>query len=224
MEAVFPSNRNVFLNEFSILASGNRHSVQLKQCSFIQSFVFCLWKPEDPIFEKITLFLLVETDFLASGNYSFSSNLRPSCHCQLYFSTQRKRIFKAFWLVETHFCLVETLFLSIFQSFLPVIVFFLSSKNVVLKRILHSGQWKLIFWIVDTILCQYLKYPFHWKQFFHLLEMSFKRILYYSQWQRIFFLVETIFFHSHFLETIITIRGRRKFLKNLVSVRRSRFL
>ena len=47
-------------------------------------------------------------------------------------------------------------------------------------------------------MCQYLTYLFHWKQFFHLLEIYFKQILYYSQWQRIFFLVETIFFHSHF--------------------------
>ena len=53
-------------------------------------------------------------------------------------------------------------------------------------------------WLMETILCQYLKYPFQWKQFFHLLEIYFKRILYYSYWQRIFLLVETIFFHSHF--------------------------
>ena len=78
---------------------------------------------------------------------------------------------------------------------------------------------------METILCQYLKYPFHWKQFFHLLEIYFKRILYYKQWQRIFFLVETIFFHSHFfLESIIASRGSPKFLKHLVSARRNRFL
>ena len=51
---------------------------------------------------------------------------------------------------------------------------------------------------METILFIYLKYLFHWKQFFYLLEIYFKRILYYSQWQRIFSLVETIFFHSHF--------------------------
>ena len=81
---------------------------------------------------------------------------------------------------------------------------------------LHSGQWKPFF--------QYLKYPFHWKQFFHLFEIYFKRILYYSQWQRIFCLVETIFFHSHFLETIIAIRGRPIFKKeSLISARGNRF-
>ena len=78
---------------------------------------------------------------------------------------------------------------------------------------------------METILCQYLKYPFHWKRFFHLLEIYFKRILYYSQWQRIFFLKETIFFHSHFFfETIAEIRGTPKFLKHLVFARRNRVL
>ena len=81
-------------------------------------------------------------------------------------------------------------------------------------------------WLMPTIFCQYLEYHFHWKWFFHLLEIYFKRIPYYSQWQRIFFLVETIFIHSlfFFLETIIASRGRPKFLKHLVSARRNRFL
>ena len=81
-------------------------------------------------------------------------------------------------------------------------------------------------WSMETILCQYLEYPFHWKRFFHLVEIYFKRILYYSQWQRISFLVETIFFHSlfFFLETITASRGRPTFLKHLVSARRNRFL
>ena len=72
-------------------------------------------------------------------------------------------------------------------------------------------------WLMETILCQYLEYPFHWKRFFHLLEIYFKRIHYYSQWQRISFLAETIFFHSlfFFLETIIASRGRPTFLNIL---------
>ena len=77
---------------------------------------------------------------------------------------------------------------------------------------------------METFLCQYLKYLFHRKQFFHLLEIYFKRILYCSLWQWIFFIVETIFFHSHFLETIKGITGRQIFLKNLVSAGRNRFL
>ena len=78
---------------------------------------------------------------------------------------------------------------------------------------------------METILCQYLEYPFHWKRFFYLSEIYFKRILYYSQWQRIFFLVETIFFHSLlFFGNHSASRGSPKFLKHLVSARRNRFL
>ena len=46
-------------------------------------------------------------------------------------------------------------------------VSFSFSENLVLKQIRHSSQWKLIFWLVETILFQYLKYTFHWKQLFH---------------------------------------------------------
>ena len=87
---------------------------------------------------------------------------------------------------------------NLFRYHTIMLDFFSSSKNVVLKQILRPGQWKWIFRLMETILFQYLKYPFHWKQFFHLLEIYFKRILYYSQWQWIFFLLETIFFHSDF--------------------------
>ena len=83
----------------------------------------------------------------------------------------------------------------------------------------------MIFLLVETILFQYLKCSFHWEQFSHLLEIYYKRILYYSQWQRIFCLVETIFlFIQIHLETIITIRGRPKFLKSIISARGNRFL
>ena len=77
-------------------------------------------------------------------------------------------------------------------------MFFSSSGNVLLKQILHSGQWKWIFRLLKFILFQYLKYPFHWNQFFHLLQIYFKQMLKQSQRQRIFCLVETIFFHSDF--------------------------
>ena len=49
---------------------------------------------------------------------------------------------------------------------------------------------------METISFQYLKYPFHWKLFFYLLEIYFKQILYNSQWWWISCLLETIFFHS----------------------------
>ena len=47
-------------------------------------------------------------------------------------------------------------------------------------------------------LFQYLKHPFHLKQFFRLLEIYLKRIVYYSWWQRIFCLLVMVFFHSDF--------------------------
>ena len=90
------------------------------------------------------------------------------------------------------------------------------SKNVVFKQILHIGQWKWIFRLVETIPFPYLKYLLHWKQFIHLLETYFKRILYYNQWQRISCLLETIFFIQIFLETIIAIGGRPIFNKKIL--------
>ena len=73
-----------------------------------------------------------------------------------------------------------------------------------------------VLWLVKTILFQFLKYHFCWKQFFHLVEKYFKRILYYGQWQRIFCLIGTILIHSYFLmSTIIAIRGRPIFKRIL---------
>ena len=70
----------------------------------------------------------------------------------------------------------------------------------------------------------YLKYPFHWKQFFHRLEIYFKRILYYSQWQRIFCLVETIFFHSdNFENHYCNKSGANIFLKILFLLKEAVF-
>ena len=110
-----------------------------------------------------------------------------------------------------------------YQTFIPVS--FSSSGNVVLKRILHSGQWKQIFLLVETILFQRLKYLFHQKQFFHLLEIYFKQILYYSQPQRIFCLVETIFFHSDFFRNhYCDLRKANIFLKNLIFTRGNCFI
>ena len=106
-----------------------------------------------------------------------------------------------------------------YQTFMPV--FISSSENAFLKRILHSGQWKRIFWLVENILFQYLKYPFH----LHLLEIYFKRILYYSQWQRILCLVEMIFFHSDFFGNhYYNIREANIYKKDLISARRNHFL
>ena len=51
-----------------------------------------------------------------------------------------------------------------YQTVTPV--FFSSCGNAVLRRILHSSQWKRIFWLMETSLFQYLKYPFIGSSFF----------------------------------------------------------
>ena len=38
---------------------------------------------------------------------------------------------------------------------------------------------------METILFQFLKYPFYWKQYLDLSERYFKQTLYYGQWQQI---------------------------------------
>ena len=59
----------------------------------------------------------------------------------------------SFWLVET--------------IFYPFLVKALSVQcTLIFQQILHSGQQKLLFWPAKTILFQYLKNSFHWKQFF----------------------------------------------------------
>ena len=64
------------------------------------------------------------------------------------------------------------------------------SVNLFLQQILYCAQWKLILRLVETILFQFLKYPFYWKQGFHLVEIHFKHIFYYDQWQQIFCLIK----------------------------------
>ena len=81
------------------------------------------------------------------------------------------------------------------------------------QQILYSGSCKLIFWLVETIWFQFLKYSFYWRQFFHLLEICFKRILYYDQWQRVFCLMR-LFIHI-FFGTITAITRRPIFKKIL---------
>ena len=131
------------------------------------------------------------------------------------------------------FCLVETLFLSIFQTFLRVAVFFSSSGNVDLKQILDSGWWnpifspvlvkafsvqcKLVFltnpsfWLMEidflaseNHLFQYLKYSFLWKQLFNILNKSFIT----ATGNGFSVQWKRYSFIHIFLETIIAIRGR----------------
>ena len=138
-------------------------------------------------FCKITFFLLIETDFLPCGNHFFSSSLRHSCHCQLYFPSSENVFLNTFWLVEKHFLASGNAFSSIFQSFQPAIVFFSSSGNVVFKRIFHSGQWKRIFQLAETNF-----FPFLGKSFPVQCKLIFQQILHSGQWKLILWLMETI--------------------------------
>ena len=87
---------------FSIPADGNQFFVYLKQYSFI-------W---------ITLFLLVETDFLAKENHFFSSIFRFSRHCLVATAFE---LSTALRLVETDFLANGNHILFIFQIIVPVI-------------------------------------------------------------------------------------------------------
>ena len=187
MEGVFSSNSDLFLNELSIPASGNELSVQLKQYSFIQIFFFCSWKSGALIFGKNNLIPANGNSYSGYWKAFFSSILRHSCYYQLYFSVQQKRIFKRIPVSENRFCGQWKPLFNYFQAFLPVVVFFSSSGNVFLKLLLYSGQWKLIFWLVETILFQFLI-----KAFSIQFKLIFPRILHFGQRKLIFWLVETI--------------------------------
>ena len=141
-------------------------------------------------FWKITLFRLLATDFLASWNHLFLPFWYTPATANFIFSSSENVFLNVFRFVESDFLASGNTFF-IYISY----IFFSSSENIVLKKIPHSGLSKRMFWLVETILFQYLKYYFHWNQFFHLLQLYFRRILYYSQ---IFCLLETIFFHSDF--------------------------
>ena len=176
MEVVFRSKGNVFLNEFSIPASGSQLSVQFTQYSFIQKF-FPVCGNRKIQFLENNLFPGNRNRFSGLWKPFFSSSLRHSCHCQLYFPSSENVFLNAFWQVET-------LFFIYFWSFLPVIVFFSSSGNVVFKRIFHSGQWKRIFWLVETNF-----FPFLGKAFPVQCKLIFQQILHSGQWKLILWLI-----------------------------------
>ena len=107
-------------------------------------------------------------------------------------------ILQSFSQVETGYLVSRDQLILFFRYSFVVKAFFPPSAKLLLQQILYSGYLQLVLRIVETILFQFLKFSFYWKQFSHLVEIYFKRILYYGQWQRIFCLVERIFFHSYF--------------------------
>ena len=92
MEVAFPSNRNVFLNELSIPASENRLFCLVETIFFYLEIFVLFVETGRSNFWKITLFLLLETDFLASGNHFFFFHFETLLLLTLFFR-----------LVETYF-------------------------------------------------------------------------------------------------------------------------
>ena len=146
-------------------------------------------------FWKITLFLLVETDVVASGNLFFFLPFWDTSAAANFSSVKWKRILNSFPLVERDFLASGNTYhffifasdLCRYQTVTPV--FFSSCGNAVLRRILHSSQWKRIFWLMETSLFQYLKYPFIGSSFF---TSCFLR--YSCRWKQLFHVVETYLF------------------------------
>ena len=90
---IFPSNRNVFINQCCILASKSGFSGYCKPLFYLFSRH---WKC---VFETNAYFWLVDTGCLASENHFFSI-----FHILLTFKAYRKFIFTTnplFWLLET---------------------------------------------------------------------------------------------------------------------------
>ena len=130
----------------------------------------CQWTP---IFSILQIFFKVEAAFPYSGNLFFnilhpaSANGFSFCpaetvffgQCSFTASTNHYGIRrKQFWEKELIFAsgqlifwVVEIFFFSIFQKLLLVLVYFPSSGSVFFNEILHSDQWKEIFWLVETV-------------------------------------------------------------------------
>ena len=99
---------------------------------------------------------------------------------------------------ENHF-----FFFFIFQTLLAVKAFF----SLVYKFIFITNT---LFWLVETILFQFLKYPFYWKQFFPSHGNIFESFITASGTNFLFNGNDILWF-MFFLETIIAIRGRPLF-------------
>ena len=139
-------------------------------------------------------------------------------------------------------------FFIYFEAFLPVAAFFLSSGNVFLTRILYAGQWKPIFWLVETILFQFLAKAFslqckiNFQQTFHLFlslifclhflhfhcclkkmkECGFSQSENPSPLPRISFPQQEYFSRTEFCLISITVSTSRKKALKFVSIRRNK--
>ena len=102
---------------------------------------------------------------------------------------------------------METIFFSIFQRFLPVIVFLSSSGKVFFNNILHSGWWKRIFWLVETVfLCSEVfpssgnspsgsSFFFNWNIFFYQSFIPASKNDFFVYWKQYFFYSKFFFYY-----------------------------
>ena len=128
----------------------------------------------------MNLFLQVETDFLASGDHFFfhfeTLQLLPS----VFFRLECRHTFKRIPVGGKRFSGEWNRFFTYFSDISARDSFCSSSGNVLWKRILHSGQWKRIFWQVETNF-----FPFFVKAFSVYCKLIFQQILHSGQWKMI---------------------------------------
>ena len=116
MEALFPSNKTVFFNEFFIPACVNRLFSLFEKVFFYSENILLLVENEKSNIWKITSFRLVETDFFAKGNQFFLPFSDNAATKSFIFPPSGNVILNesAFRLVKTDFLAGEINLLSIF--------------------------------------------------------------------------------------------------------------
>ena len=165
LEAVFHLTRTYWKRGFYLFCllfhskffsvSGNQGAVHFLKTSHIPA-------SRHQFFQFFQKFFKVEATFPCSENV-FLMGFQPSGKSigQCYFTASRNH----YWYKEktvlrerAHYCQWTTDFLaggnhfiSIFQRFLQVIIYFPSSRSVFFNEILHSDQWKLICWLMETV-------------------------------------------------------------------------
>ena len=116
--SIFLSNRNGFFNKFSILARGTY--------SFIWTFFYGSGNPVKTI-RKITLFVLVETDFLDSRNHFLLPFSETPATDSFIFPSNGN----VFWLVTADSLAIASHYVIYFQTF---IMYFWNKSLILASR------------------------------------------------------------------------------------------